>query len=169
MDSIDDLQKFGGSSTNCEMKVGSWGTGLRFTYYTNPELQLYSLDEEQEWATYGRVKSVFDRRQLRIKNAIESLPGWLKWSLWVLIVLSPEFFPHVRHGLYFAIGYVSLMIFIGSMYFLYPSRVFFVRSHERTRTSSEARRRTVREISILVIGGAVGGVINELIHRFWFK
>jgi hypothetical protein len=169
MDSITDLQSFGGSSAKFEMGLENWGPRLRFTYFMNPELQLHSLDEAQQWVTYGRIKSIFDRRQLRIKNAIESLPGWLKCSLWIFLALTPELFPHTRHGAYFAIGYISTVALIGYVYFLRPSRVFFLRSHERTRASSEARRRTVREISILVVGGVIGGLIIELVHRFWFK
>jgi hypothetical protein len=170
MDSIKDLQTFGGDTSKLDIDFGSWGPSLMFRFYAHPELQMHSLDAEHAWATYGKVKSVFDRRQLRIKNAIETLPGWLKWLLWGLLVLSPEWFPHShQHPLYFLIGYGAILVLVTYELYLHPSRVFFVRSHERTRISSEARRKNAREIIILVIGGVIGGLIIEIIHHFLYK
>lgn len=168
MDSIHDLKTLGGGTTKFEIVVGPWGPRLSFRFFMHPELLLHSLDDELAWATHAKVKSIVDRRQLRIKNAIESLPGWLKWSLWILLSLSPEYLPHVQHPVYFLIGYTTIFVLVGYE-LTRPSRVVFVRSHERTRRSSEARRKNLREIIILVVGGVVGGLIIELIHHFLYK
>jgi hypothetical protein len=170
MDSVEDLRTFGGATTKLKIRVEQYGPTLSFNFISNPQLLLNSsFDDEQAWATYGKVKSVFDRRRLRIKNALESLPEWLKWSLWISLSLSPLFFPHGQRLLYFVIGWTAVIVLVIYESYLHPSRVFFVRSHDRTRMSSEARRRNIREIIILVIGGVIGGLIIEGIHHLLSK
>jgi hypothetical protein len=96
LDSIADLQTRGGNTTN--LRIGRWGFGLTFRFYAQPEVELYGLGTDQAWATYGKIKSIFDRRQLRIKNAIGSLPRWLKWVLWTALFMIPNFFPAAVRG-----------------------------------------------------------------------
>jgi hypothetical protein len=109
MDSIRDLETLGGGTTKFDINVGPWGPSVSFRFYSNPQVLLQSLDAEQAWATYGVVKSIFDRRQLTVKNAVDSLPLWLKLSLWALFVVSPSFIFHAIHGRYFLIGYGVLL------------------------------------------------------------
>jgi hypothetical protein len=89
MDSISDLQTYGGSTANFRIQVGTWGNGIRFYFWSKPTIELHSLDDKSQWSTYGKIKSVFERRQLRTKNAIEALPGWLRWAVWLSLMFVP--------------------------------------------------------------------------------
>jgi hypothetical protein len=176
MDSIADLETLGGNTANLTIEVESlyWSISLSLSRGSNPSISLYSLKEEDQWATFGKIKAVFDRRQLRIKNAIENLPQWLKFLPLAFFILSPLFITLInyRSKLSLAIDFaVPLSIVAAVMYqdILNPSRVYFVRSHVRSRASSESRRQTAREIIFLVIGAVIGGLITESIHHFLFK
>lgn len=178
MDSVDDLQTHGGSVTNFGIKL-NLGTAQAssidlFSRFVKPRVELYYLDKEERWAPYAKIKSIFDRRQLRAKNAIDSLPAWLKWLLYLLVFVA---FPQLIFRLKPGDRLVQRLILISSLSItalyafvvLQPSRVFFVRSHERSKKSSEAREANVRTIVLLVLGAVIGGVISQLIARLFHK
>jgi hypothetical protein len=178
MDSIDDLQTYGGSVANFEIKLilgTARATSIKLrSRFVKPRVELYYLDEEKRWAPYGEIKSIFDRRQLRAKNAIETLPAWLKWLLYALVFVA---FPQVIFRLKPGDRLVERLILISSLgisalyafVVLQPSRAFFVRSHERSRMSSEATKANLRAIAFLVLGAVIGGAISQLISRLFHK
>jgi uncharacterized membrane protein YoaK (UPF0700 family) len=53
-----------------------------------------------------------------------------------------------------------------------PSRVSFVRSHERSKLSAEARKGYFKTIILLVLGAIIGGAITEVVKHYvsaWWK
>ncbi len=170
MDSIDDLQTLGGSTTDFRITVGEHGSaevGFR-GFFLNPSIALYSLDEQERWAVYAKIKSIFDRRQLGIKNAITVLPTWLKGSLWALLgALIPSvcgWLVPTRFGFWPAIGYAVLTL-LGFVVLLRPSRVFLVRSHESSNLSSAAMKGYVRDFILIIIGALVAELVRYIFRK----
>jgi len=174
MDSIADLQTLGGSTTKLRISVGDhFSAVVGFNGFLNPVIDLYSLDEQKRWAVYAKIKSIFDHRQLSVKNAITSLPGWLKGLLLALVVLAPSLGGLIsrgsRFGFWLSIGYVVLVVLVALLGFvLYrPSRVFLVRSHESSKVSSAAWKVNVRDFVFIVIGGVVTAVVTEIVRHLF--
>ena len=158
MDTIEDLREYGGSVTDLLVIIGRlYFPSVQFIRMLNPTFLGYALPDEQErWAAYARIKSIFFRRQLRIKNALESLPKWLKILLFLLFCVAPALLGRVKapFGLWGLIVYViiaALLLFE----MLRPSRVFFMRSRERSKASSTARRGYVRDIAFILLGAVL--------------
>src|SRR3981081_3622680 len=121
MDSIDDLQQRGGSAKELEMqvKVGPYRElGLRFSGMLEPSLRLYSLKDPEHWAVYAKIKSIFERRQLTLKNSIASLPSWLKWTLYALFVLI---FPNTLWVLHVT----RPVVLTAAAYYIFLTMVFY--------------------------------------------
>ncbi len=170
MDSIADLQTLGGSTTKLRISVGDHLRAVEFRGFWNPEIALYSLDEQKRWAVYAKIKSIFDRRRLSMKNAITSLPGWLKALPWASVLLAPYLVWLVPRAtlfvLWFLIGYIVLAVALGFVKYR-PSRVFLVRSHERSKVSSAAWKVNVRDFVFIVIGGVVTAVVTEIVRHLF--
>ncbi len=169
MDSIDDLQTRGGSTTELRIALGDFYADVDFRSILNPQIGLYALDEQARWAVYAKIKSIFDKRQLRIKNAILSLPEKLKFALYGMVSVLPylvfltQRFPR---GLWILFGWMIFVALLG--FTLYrPSRVFFVRSHESSKVSSAARRGYVRDLIFLVLGAVVVKLTEQLFKYFF--
>ena len=172
LDSIDDLQTRGGSTEELEIEVGKRGsTELRFRGTLKPSIMLYSLDSDVQWSVYGKIESIFERRRMGMKNAIEGLPGWLKWLFWVLIAfVVPNaiwLIPNGTHIGHWLIGtsfitYLILVVTLGFTIYQ-PSKVFLVRSHESAIAATAARKGYVRDLVFLVLGALIGGVINHFL------
>ena len=168
MDSVADLQTYGGSTSNFKIRVGSWGNNVSFYFSLRPTIELYSLDEERQWSTYGKIKSIFDRRQLRTKNAIAGLPGWLKWSAWILFSTIPTAITLTSMGksieLYVLTGWLIVLALFAFLLWR-RSRVFLVRSHERSKMASEKRRSYARDIIFIAIGAVISQLVSRLFHK----
>jgi hypothetical protein len=163
MDSIDDLQNHGGSTTNLDIKVEDGGR-VHFGFYSKPSADLYGLDDQARWTTYANLKAIFDARQMTFKNALWGLPAWLKVVSWILVLAIPSLLPsnlYSRTALLVLIGYF-VVLGLSVYAFMWPSRVYFIRSHERSKALSADRRRNVRDIILL----AVGALIAELVRRW---
>jgi hypothetical protein len=178
MDTLDDLRTLGGSSSNFEMRITGgklgFGSGASLTFHTSsPTLRLYSLEDSERWSTYGRVKALFDRRSMRMRNAVWSLPAWVRWPPLLVfvflpnIVLQPDFMPRKMQG-DLMIGWIVVIGLIGLGMFR-RSRVFFVRFHEKSKISREARKGYARDFIFLVLGALIGKVIDLVGHRLFQK
>jgi hypothetical protein len=167
MDSIEDLQIRGGSTTDFGIRVGN-STRLEFSSQSKASVSLYSLGDEEQWVVYAKIKAIFDARQLTIKNAIAALPGWLKVLFWLLVIILGWFLPsrHQRFGPFIMSSY---LVFVGlfSSIFLWSNRVSFVRSHEHSKASSTARRGYIRDIIFLAAGAAIAEVTRHLASYFF--
>jgi len=175
MDSIEDLQQRGGSAKEftIEIMVGYSTSEVSFNSFLNPRISLYTLSESEGWATYGKLKAIFNARRYIIKNAIVDLPGWLKSSLYLLTAFGiyPLLgYTHARSFVYVACVVLAYMVFLGTIAFVMyrPSRVSFVRSHDRSKQASEVRRGYLRDVFMIVVGGVVGKLIEHYAAR-WFK
>jgi hypothetical protein len=183
-DSIDDLRTLGGSATDFQVSVGSRSlyNSVQLRSHLEPQIRLYSLGHQECWAVHTKLEAIFERRRLTIKNAIFGgpwwnaifrLPGWLKWIVYVVILLFPGLLSavvghihplarvvHIGPPLF--VGYWIFVALLGFIYF-WPSRVSFVRSYEPA-----PRRKAVVAIMLLVTVAAVAGAIR-LFFRHLFK
>jgi len=170
MDSIDDLREHGGYATNFSLIVLDSTSHAELhvhSFHTNPKLRLgYPLEEEQ-WSVYARVKAIFDRRQLKLKNSILSWPEWLKLVSYILIALIFPFVPLLtRFPLRLFLYLIWTVLIVVTLYVIFrPSRILFVRSHERSKLSATARQGYVKAVVLLVVGGLVGKLIDLLFAR----
>ena len=184
MDSIDDLRTLGGSATDFQVSVGSRSlyNSVQLRAHLEPQIRLYSLGQQECWAVHAKLEAIFDHRRLTIKNAIFrgpwwnaifSLPGWMKWVAYVVILIFPGLFSAVaghihslskvvRVGPTFFVGYWIFVALFGFIYF-WPSRVSFVQSYE-----SAARRKAFAAITLLVTLAVVAGAI-QLLFRHVFR
>jgi hypothetical protein len=165
LDSITDLEELGGTTTTFQLRVKQGGRScvLRLYSFLKPKLETYSLPENEQWVVYGNVKAIFARRQFRIKNSIDALPEWLKVTLWGLLIFLPQlvFWPaNRRWNIGIAIGIVALFALIGFTLFR-PSRVLFVRSHERAKVVAVARRSYVRDVLFLILGAGISKLFER--------
>jgi len=172
MDSIEDLQTRGGSTTALEIKVGKWGSaGVHFRGILKPTIALYSLERDQAWAVYAKIKSIFDRHQLRFKNAVANFPTWLNVALYFVIVLGLPFLigfiPSKSNGGFpsravYAGGCFIFLVIVGVSLF-WPSSVLLVRSHESSKTASATKRGYVRDLVFLVLGALIAGLARHFL------
>lgn len=175
MDTLEDLEEHEGSAINFEIHVGrrqfrSWRNSVRFFWATNPHVSLSSSgSRDQQLVTYTKIRAVFERRQNTLKNAIRALPDWFKWALWIIFLAgAPQIaeVTHVPHSLYVVVGdWVLLGIVTVWLYF--PSRVSFVRSSQRSKSRRQDRKEWSKALALLVIGAAVGKLIEIAITKLW--
>lgn len=163
MDSVQDLEKHGGSAKHFSIRIGSYGDGTVTLHgFSSPEIRQYSSNEEIKWATYGQVKAIFEKRQFRTKNIITRVPEWLQFTLWTFwIVIATPLLEILHAGNFYYGAWIVLTALLVLVIFS-PSRVYFVRSHERSKLAKEARNGYVKAISLV----ALGGVITKLIDYF---
>jgi len=173
MDTIQDLQSRGGSATDLEIVVDvSFGGGVSFRGTLNPVLHCHTLGSEQSWGVYGKVRSVFDHRPLRLRNTANNLPLGLKFLFYILFLLVPGLFPAGRlwASQILLLWGAYLILAIGLAYtVLRPSRVFFTYSHERSRASSQAWSRSMRDIFMLVTGAVIVKLVEQLFRHLFSK
>ena len=173
MDSITDLTEYGLSAKNFRLVVVSDGVprghfivgGL----LREPVLILtIPLLADAQWSTYSKVKAILDHRQLRSKNAILNLPNWLKVPLFGLIVwLFPQLALLAHYPVRLFLYLAWLPFFAATMYVIFrPSRVYFVRSHERSKLSESARQSYIKAVLLLATGALVTKVFDWLFAHF---
>lgn len=167
MDSLEDLERHGGSITEFKINVrqSDYFSGLSVElrgFGSVPSIQLFTLDNESKWAAYGKIKAIFDARQLRIKNTITRLPGWLKLTAWALAVVFPWVLEVLHTRWWFDITYCGVLV---ALFFVMvrPSRVHFVRSRERSKSAIENRKSYIKSIILL----CSGAVIEKLVEVAW--
>ena len=132
MDSIDDLERRGGSAKDFGIEVVGYSYDrIRFQSFMNPEADFYSLSDSGRWAMHNKLKAVFDARRFVIKNAINAILGFpelLRFSLAIVATWGVLFLLAHLHARWFILAYI---IFLGLIAFVIfrSSRVSFVRSH----------------------------------------
>ena len=68
MDSIDDLERRGGSAKDFSIEVGGYSYDrIRLQSFGNPDADFYSLSDSGRWAMHSKLKAVFDARRFVIK------------------------------------------------------------------------------------------------------
>ena len=168
MDSITDLAEYGLSATNFRLTVDSDGmkqSVFKVRFGGEPILvPSFFLEEATQWSIYSKIKAILDRRQLRFKNAILNLPGWLRFPLFGMIAwLFPQLalvahYP-LRLFLYLAwLPFLAATMYVG----LWPSRVYFVRSHEQSKVSASARQGYIKAVVLLAAGAIIGKLVELL-------
>jgi len=152
MDSIDDLERRGGPAKDFSIEVGGYSYDrIRFQSFGNPDADFYSLSDSGRWAMHSKVKAVFDARRFVIKNAILGLAEWLRFSLTLVATWGVLPLLAYLHARWFVLAYI---VFLGLIAFVIfrPSRVSFVRSHDRFKQVSEVRRGYFRDVFMLILG-----------------
>ena len=171
LDSINDLRERGGSVSDFRIAVGPYGTNeVRWYRFSNPQIRLYGINEREQWASYGKVKAVFDARKLVIKNIASAIPDLLMPVLWGLVTVAALLFVHYLHGLARNFAFVTYVIFSGLNIYIWfqSSRVSLVRSHERSKMSAESRRRYVRDGFMIAFGALITALITHFVGQ-WLK
>jgi hypothetical protein len=172
MDTISDLETLGGSSAQFEIRVEPRvGAYLWFYRFAKPTIRLSSLLEHAEaWAVYGQIKSIFDRRAMRVKNAVASIPGWILWLFSVIVISSLYFMPRntYRGEVEFAVGYVLFLSLVVALA-LSSSKVYFVRFHEQSKVQRSARKDYAQRLIWLALGAAIYKLIDLIAHHFSAK
>src|SRR5207244_7836062 len=84
MDSLDDLLQEGGSVTDLEIhfRTRSFRQSHRLSFqkWNNPSVSLYGLEPNKQWGAYGKIRVVFEKRRLFLRNLLDDLPEWLKYT-----------------------------------------------------------------------------------------
>jgi hypothetical protein len=170
MDSIDDLLSQGGNVANLEVRVserGAWlPCWLRFHWASPPRVDLHDVREGKEWEIHAKVREVFEKRGMPVKNFIGRLPDSIKYGAFAFMALRPAITllfkgtaREVFYALQASIFFVFICCFVAAAR---PSRVYLVRSHERSRATSETRRKYV----IGAITFALGVLFTKLLDHF---
>jgi len=184
-DSIDDLRTLGGGATDFQVSAGSRSlyNSVQLRGHLEPQIRLYSLEQQECWAVHAKLEAIFDHRRLTIKNAIFRgprwnavfrLPGWIKWVAYVVILIFPGLFSavvgHIHSlsrvvhiGLTFFVGYWIFVALLGFIYF-WPSRVSFVHSSSASAARSKAFVAMMLLVTVAVVAGAI-----RLLFRSFFK
>ena len=147
MDSIDDLQQQGGSVVDLEIRIENrrfyQNCSIRFRRHDQPSVTLNTLDVNRAWAAYAKVRAIFEKRRMFIRNLLDDLPTSLVFASWIILSFTP-LVPNIGSShsgrvmsaieilclinfLLFAFG---VIIYVGV-----SSRVYLVRSHERSKAS----------------------------------
>jgi hypothetical protein len=169
LDTTEDLMEYGGSATDLTVKVGGeyGGCQLEFRLLSHPRLSLYSLGTERAFATYGKVKAILDRRELTVRNITAKTPDWLVFPFSMVVSYGGAFaIAEVPPGhrlvpAVLAAGMVAVVLYFG----VRPSRVYFVRSHERSKSRSQKTRDYIERIAFLVGGALLGIALSKLFPR----
>lgn len=182
MDSTDDLLEQGGSVTELAMHVGSPETyvpvSIEFRGRVQPpRISLTVLSQDDQWAVYGRVHEVLQNRRLVMKNFVDDLPEGVKLGAWFFVMFTPliliilPFWSAIHKtqlgvvwnvALYGYCALASLCIF-GSLFSYQATRIYFTRSHERLRASSD----TIKKYAIGAITFVLGVIATKLIDRLF--
>jgi len=173
MDSLEDLTAYSHSTTNFRLTVTC--DDARYTefsirsFWAQPELNFsYPIVGDARWSVHAKVKSILEYRQLRFKNGILSWPTWLRTSLYLVLPLTGPFLLFVRQ-FPLRIGLGLIWVVFGSICLyvaFWPSRVLFVRSHERSKLSATAREGYIKAVALMIVGGVIGKLIDLLFTYF---
>ncbi len=176
-DDIHDLESLGGSATNFSIRCGTTEC-IRLDGFLNPIIRSYSLGDQELWALYGQVKAIFDRRPLKIKNALRSSPKWLLFLLYLALASFPLLLERVLRpliqardvkttvGIALALPWVIFCFVTIYCLFFQSSRVFFVRSHERSKASAAARKSRIVNSVYFVLGSVATKILDLLFTHF---
>jgi hypothetical protein len=166
LDSIEDLEQLGGSATNftVKLRMGYKECDVEFRSYAETRASLYSLNSDLIFATHAKLTSLFEQRELTFRNVVARLPWWLpSLAMMALIyaavpvILALHWNRIAVAGIY--LGVLAILLYLGSR----PSRVSFVRSHERSKLSRGRRSEYLGKIIFLIAGGLIGALISKLI------
>jgi hypothetical protein len=174
MDSIDDLLEQGGSSTRFHFEVHARESYRYCLLSLNgpsslPSVYSYGIDNAGEWGLHAKVAAVFKRRSMPIRNLLEGLPSGVKvgaWTVagamtWILAKVQTTSHPLLWNVIAITyLAYVLLLVAAAFILMLRPSRVYFVRSHERSKASRERRKQYV--IRAITFGSGI--IFIELVH-----
>jgi hypothetical protein len=81
--SLGALAARGGVTRELRISISdSYSKSVRITKWIEPRASLSGLSEEIQWMAYGRLTLIFESRGYRFKNAVSSLPTWLKWAIY---------------------------------------------------------------------------------------
>ena len=181
MDSIADLQEHGGSVVSLEVRIENsrfyQTCSFSFRRHRQPSVQLYSLDPDRAWAAFAKLQAIFKKRQIFLKNLVEDLPaGWtfssfIVVSMTALLLDIANIVRRYSGSLSLTIEILCLLNFLlfalgVLVYIAVPSRVYLVRSHERSRASAENRRKYVFAAITFVLGVLCTEVIHRIVERF---
>lgn len=178
MDSVNDLLEHGGSVREFDAKwiapVPYRSAGLKIRGESAPSLYLYGLGDGREWEVYGKIRAIFTKRRMALKNLISDLPESVKFA--ALIVLVSAFtMPNVMRGRTgamwnaIAISYLAvwLIVIMGMVISFLPSRVYLVRSHQRSKASREARRSYALHAFTFALGAIFVKLLDYIFARFF--
>jgi hypothetical protein len=176
LDSVQDLQAHGGGAANFRIQAvtGDW---VRVEvalvgWATNPHIRI-PFEKDEAWTTYAKVKAVFDSRQLRLKNAVLDLPGWVKALLYVAFVFvapigGPLVLYALRLGGAYVVSYWVVLSGILTVFFYVmfrPSQVILIRSRERQQRSWAAKKSFLHDLLIFALGSIAGALVNYFLPR----
>ncbi len=160
---FDAMLNRGGSSRYLRMEVLNRSLSIRFYSILQPELDLVGVAEPNGWATYSRIKSIFDSRAYTCKNALSSLDPWSKKSLWVVWIALPYLLGHLEHRL--ARGallvYIVLSMLTAFAYYR-PSVVVFRRSHTQRQWINDRTFNYLQNLLFTVLGAALSVLLQAV-------
>ena len=180
MDSLDDLLQEGGSVTDLDIhfQTRSYRQSHRLSFdkWSKPSVSLYGLERNKQWGAYGKIRVVFDKRRMFLRNLLVDLPEWLTLVSWIFVTAGLGFIDIIgRHlstvATVILVAYLLnfLLVALGLLvYSTVHSRVYLVRSHERSKASAETRQKyTIGAITFLL--GALSTKLLDLLIRRLFK
>ena len=179
MDSLDDLLQEGGSVTDLDIhfQTRSYRQSHRLSFdkWSKPSVSLYGLERNKQWGAYGKIRVVFDKRRVFLRNLLDDLPDWLtlvSWSFFsagfVLVDIISRHQNTVVTVIVVAYLLNFLLVALGLLiYTTAHSRVYLVRSHERSKTSSESRKKYVIGAFTFLLGALFTKFLDLLFKRLF--
>jgi len=164
-DSIEDLAEDG--RTVWKFKIAAGYDRIELRSFGEPLISLVSGSESEQWAMYGRIKKVFERRPYNLKNAIGALPEWVKLTALIGILAIVGLLGHLLHSNAFIYEAFVFYCVVSLYLWFFPSRVSFVRSHERSKRRREARNNSVSKFLWLVLGILLGSILPRVVEHFF--
>jgi hypothetical protein len=179
MDTVDDLVAQGRSVTDLEIEVNgrcdqlifhdTWW--LRIAKEGQPYLSHYaSYDDDVVWSVHGKVRAIFDKRRMVLKNFGHDVSLPPTWITTASALLGVVLLGSRRPGLQIlGAAIFALPISFGAIVYMLnstPNRVFLVRSHVKSRDRAESRRKYIINAAIFVLGVLVKTVLDYLTKRY---
>jgi hypothetical protein len=173
MDSIADLEDQGGSVRSLKIAVALSGesyptVSLEFHPLLRPDLTLFSLDENDELIAHGGSREVLSSRRTILKNLMGELPDGMGFALLFLlptvdVILTA--IPATRHTFIervFSLAWITYSALF-TLATLSSSRIYLVRSHERSKASLESMKKYA-----VAAGTFLLGLLTKTAIERWF-
>lgn len=171
-DSLDDLKKLRGRTTDFVMNISSPGKHqtLELTPSTT-QVHIHEMgDQLGAWSKYVKVAAVFERRRLRLKSAVRSVGSWILAGLWLLTIAAWVFELHVaRPILVYELPRLVTGIILATAvvyYFVSSHSVVYLRYPHRVRVGRWLEDHKP-EIIVGVICALMGVIATRIVERSW--
>jgi hypothetical protein len=171
-DSLESLQTLGGTSTKFAITInGNISRSVQLIGMIPPEAHLSGLDDQSQWMVFGLIKSIFESRSYKFKNAVRALPTSIKISIYAAIVIGFQLI-NFGHGTLRATLLAALYLIVPAlivMELLHRSVVIFSPAHKVSSGWTEQRRGYIQNLLFALLGAALSVIFQAAFDHFKAK